>query len=46
MAGDDDLENIDEGTDTVARDDWEKKSGNLHVNLCHQIGINQELNKL
>ena len=39
----DDLDNIEE---PAAQNDWQKKSGSLHVNLCHQIGLNEEFNKI
>ena len=45
IAGDDDLENREEGNESV-HDEWKKKSGNVHVNMCHQIGFNEEFNKI
>jgi len=45
IAEEDDLENIDE-VEAIRQVKGKRKSGNLHVNLCHQIGLNEDLNKI
>ena len=43
IAEEDDLDNIEE---PALQSDWKKKIGKLHVNLCHQIGLDDELHKI
>jgi len=45
VAGDDDLEIRDEDADQIFRSGWKKNTGNLHVNLVHQVDIEAEFNK-
>jgi len=39
------FENLYE-TEETGQKQWKRKSGNLHVNLCHQIGLKDEFNKI
>jgi len=45
ISEEDDFENLYE-TEETEQKKWKRKSGNLHVNLCHQIGLNNEFNKI
>merc|ERR1719481_936946 len=45
MDEEDDLENVFK-SEQSAQKKGNRQSGNLHVNLCHQIGLDDEFNKI